>query len=171
MMFGNPMSPSAVLMKYAGIVIAVVGVLAILLSPFYVVGTAHEESHVYGAAHPNRGSLLLVVGDCEKLRFELTEKGVCSIYHSDDLGNMAPLADHEIVELGYEGPVFEAISDSTPAKPSTGVRMRVLSGGYLSDFVRVPREALIISFLLLFGGVALARIGIRRKRSMKGDVK
>jgi len=170
-MFGDPIPLSALLMKYAGIVMVVVGVLAILLSPFYVIGVAHEESYAYGVSHPNLGRRLLVLGDCEQLRFELTEKGDCSIYHADDPDSMLPLADHEIVQLGYEGPVFEAISDSTPAKPSTGIRIRVLSGGYLSDFVRVPREALIVSFLLIFGGVALAGIGIRRMRSIKGEVK
>lgn len=135
----------AVSMKYAGII-----------------GRAHEKNGAYVAAHHNAGRRLLVLGDCREMSFLLTEKNDCMILHADDPDKTVPLVDHEIVELGDGGPVFEAISDSTPAKPPAGVRIMVLSGGYLSDFVRVPRVALIISSLLILAGIALAAIGNRR---------
>jgi hypothetical protein len=37
----------AILMKYAGIGMVVVGILAILLSPFCVIGRAHEKKGAY----------------------------------------------------------------------------------------------------------------------------
>ncbi len=63
------------------------------------------------------------------------------------------LANHEVVETD-DHHVYEAGGDAAPGDPRRAGR--VLSGGYLADFTRVPGWALLVSLGVLIGGVTLA---------------
>ena len=63
------------------------------------------------------------------------------------------LANHEVVETD-DHHVYEAGGDAAPGDPRRAGR--VLSGGYLANFTRVPGWALLVSLGVLIGGVTLA---------------
>ena len=140
-------------LKKAGVALALVGAALFLLSPLYVHVMAHQKAVAYLAAHPEMEFMKVVLGTGGDKGHDY------SLYEYGYRGTFTKMANHQIVEMSDHS-VYEAgpiITSGNPPKDA-----EALSGGYLSDFTRIPLLALITSLALVICGIALRlRTGVR----------
>ena len=131
-------------LKVSGVVVVSAGILLILMFPIVIYEWAHQEARAYGDAHTEiQGGRFL----------EMTNRssGQPSIYRQGSDGSLSLLKNGEIMEM-----------DSLHVLRADKGGAKYLSGGYMSDFTRIPPWVFVVSGAMLIGGIRLLLIGSRK---------
>ena len=131
-------------LKISGIAVVSAGVLLILMFPIVIYERAHQEALAYGAEHTE-------MRDGRYLELTNRSSGQPFLYRQGSDGALSLLQNGEIMEM-----------DSLHVLRADKGRAKYLSGGYMSDFTRIPPWVFVVSCAMLIGGIRLVLIGSRK---------